>query len=157
MNFRASEARPRVLNLDFTSMVDLVFLLIIFFLTTSTFIEKNRAPLELPKDHAEAQFRRRADRPATLVVNLTRNGTIIVAGEYVALDALVEKVRQERDAAGGAAELDLVLRADRNAPLRFVNEVAERLVDLGLRQWRLASELTGARPEWATERGGAAP
>lgn len=148
MTFRAHHARTRLPPLDLTSMVDLVFLLVIFFLTTSTFIERNKARLQLPVD---ATAKREAVRPvdrAPVIVNVTRNGTIIVSREYVSLEHLVSRIRAELSALGGdASRLQVVVRADRDAPLRFVNQIAERLMGMGVDRWSLGMEIVRGEAE----------
>lgn len=149
MNFRSSEERSPFVPLDLTAMVDLVFLLIIFFLTTSNFVEKNITAVDLPEDSGGDILPQR--EASSLIINLTRNGTIIVAGQELTIDALDDKVRAEIAAAGtGPTSLDLLLRADRAVPLARVNEVARRLTDQGVRHWRIANvaiEPESAAPE----------
>lgn len=126
-----------MLPVDLTSMVDLVFLLIIFFLTTSTFIEQGKAQLELPKQKGENLQER---TPSGIIINISRNGTYIVSGEYLSLDALIAKIAAElADVGGDPSRLDLVLRADRNASLTHMNRLARRLIEMNVRQWKLAT------------------
>ena len=117
-------------------MVDVVFLLIIFFLTTSSLIEVTRAELDLPVEQGEADDAFR-DRGTT--INITRNGTIIVSQERIEFEELTRRLRAMSDAS--EEELDIVIRADRETDLRHVNRVAEFLSDLGVRSWRLATEV----------------
>lgn len=132
-----------MVTLDFTSMVDLVFLLVIFFLTTSTFIEKNKSRVDLPDDDTIRRDELRTIDRSSLVVNVTRNGTIVVSQEYLSTDALFEKVGAELARLGGdASRLDVLIRADQSAPLVFVNEIATRLIALGVDRWKLGMELS---------------
>lgn len=117
-------------------MVDVVFLLIIFFLTTSSLIEITRADVDLPQEEGEDEAAR---RERGTVINITRNGTIIVSQQRLTQDELAARLRA---AARSTDEpLDIVVRADREADLLHVNRVAEMLSDLGVRSWRLATEV----------------
>lgn len=137
MNLRSNEERVRLLPLDLTSMVDLVFLLLIFFLTTSTFIEKSRARVELPEEVGEALQK---ITTSSVVINITRNGTIVVGGEYLSVDQVIAMLSADIKAAGGdPSAIDLLIRADRAAPLEHLNQLAERLIDLNVRRWNLAT------------------
>ncbi|NCO69562.1 MAG: biopolymer transporter ExbD, partial [Acidobacteria bacterium] len=49
MRFTASQ-RAHLPDLDLTAMIDVIFLLIIFFMTTAQFVERARAELDLPKE-----------------------------------------------------------------------------------------------------------
>jgi len=153
VNLRSAQPRERTPALDLISMVDLVFLLIIFFLTTSTFIEKNKAKVDLPDEPGESY---QEIRRSSLIVNLTRNGSYIVAGETLTLDEITARVAGEIALLGGdPARLDLVLRADHSAAAAALNDLAQRLVALEVRAWKLATEtppgavpppLSGGRP-----------
>lgn len=144
MNFRGSAKPDRMVILDFTAMVDLVFLLIIFFLTTSTFIEKNKSRLDLPDDETFEPSAATRSKQNTVIINLTANGLIIVSQEPLSLDALLDRIRAELAGVGGdASQLDVLIRADQRTPLKFLNEVASRLVELGVARWKLGAEAVG--------------
>ena len=137
MNLRSNQQRDRILPLDLTSMVDLVFLLLIFFLTTSTFIEKTRARVELPEEVGEAL---QEVTISSVIINITRNGTIVVSGEYLSVDQVIAMLSADINAAGGdPSAVDVLIRADRAAPLEHLNRLAERLIDLDVRRWNLAT------------------
>ena len=125
----------RTLPMDLTPMVDVVFLLIIFFLTTSSLIEVTRANVDLPKQPGEQA----TDRERGFVVNITRNGTIVVQDRTLTFDQLASALRAEQERAGGA--LDVVVRADRESSLAHINRVATHLGGMGVRSWRLATEV----------------
>lgn len=142
MTLRTAHDRPRVIELDFTSMVDLVFLLVIFFLTTSTFIERNKARIDLPDDSTIRRDELRRVNRSSLVINITRNGTIVVSQEYLTIDQLFDKVAAELgNVSGDPSRLDVLVRADRDAPLRHANAIADRLIGMGVVSWKLGLEL----------------
>ena len=80
MKFGASRRRSHQLIVELTPMIDVVFLLIIFFLTTAQFAQMTRAEVDLPLEAGEQQ-----DTPeeAGLVINIDRQGRIIVADQEV--------------------------------------------------------------------------
>ena len=124
--------------MDITSLVDVVFLLIVFFLTTSSLVEMSRAVLDLPEEQGEEEV---DTATPGLIVNIAADGTYIIENEPVTLARTIEMVRAEVDKAGGPEGVDLLLRADRNAPLVHINDLARRLVDLGLTTWRMGTQL----------------
>lgn len=136
MKLRPDQTRDRIPALDLISMVDLVFLLIIFFLTTSTFIEKTRANVALPREAGEAfqEIRRNS-----LIVNLTRNGSIVVSGDYLTLAEFLARIDAEVAAIGAPSRLDLVVRADRDASAASLNSIAAALAERNVRSWKLAT------------------
>ncbi len=117
-------------------MVDVVFLLIVFFLTTSSLVELTRERVDLPVEEGEAIDEERA---GTVVVNVTEEGRIVVEGEALTREQLFNKIAHELSAGGG--EFDLLIRADEAASLAVVNSIAEGVAELGVRGWRLATEV----------------
>jgi len=136
VKFRSLADRPRVAPIDLTPMVDMVFLLIIFFLTTSSFIEKTKADVELPEQKGEAV---QEVRRGSVIINVTRNGTFVIAGEYLSLDQIGRRIDAEAGAGKAVDDLDVVIRVDRLAPLERLNALAQLLSGVGVKRWRLST------------------
>lgn len=136
MNFDARSSRDHVALIDLTPMIDVVFLLIVFFMTTAQFASMSKERLELPVQQGET-----AGAPeAAIVVNLRASGRLIVSGETITLERLLRRVAADIAKAGSAEELDLLVRADRGASAAVLNDLAEGLADRGVARWRLATE-----------------
>lgn len=136
MNFEARTSRDHVALIDLTPMIDVVFLLIVFFMTTAQFASMSKERLDLPKQQGES-----AGVPeAAIVVNLRASGELIVSGETVTLERLMRRVAADIAKAGSAEELDLLVRADRGASAAVLNDLADGLADRGVARWRLATE-----------------
>lgn len=88
------EHAPEKKHLDLTPMIDVVFLLLIFFLLTSIF-SKPSIPLDLPR----AESARQTGEPAVSVA-VKRDGTILLDGAPVAREAL-QGALAERYGRGG--------------------------------------------------------
>lgn len=99
--------RDDVMNL--TPMVDVVFLLLVFFLAATTFAnEEVELDLRLP----EARTGEAATPGQPIVVNLSADGRILVQGREVTLEALRQKLAaaQQRD-----SKQAVLVRGDREA------------------------------------------
>src|SRR5687768_10886638 len=112
MKFRnARHSRERTMMFDLTPMIDIVFLLIIFFLTTAQFSRMTRADVELaiqPGEQEEAP-----DEPG-IVINVTNDGSIIVDDEDVGITGLQRIIQREIAHHEGRADMvKTLLRADR--------------------------------------------
>jgi len=130
----------RVSPIELTPMIDVIFLLIIFFMATAQFAQLSRAELDLPVEEGE---RDRAADESGLIINLTQAGEIIVNNRAVTLDQLDRivsrhisdaRTRQQRD-------IKLILRADRDAETTLLNGVVRLLQDRGVPAARLATEV----------------
>lgn len=97
------------LGINLTPMVDVVFLLLIFFLAATTFANEEVA-LDLRLPQAKSGQDGKGDRP--LVVNVLADGRLHVDGREVSMEAL----RQKLQAAGERnAEQAVLVRGDQQA------------------------------------------
>lgn len=86
----ASEYRRRsqtVLNL--TPLIDIVFLLLVFFMLTAHFIEDEAIAIDLP----EAANTAASEEDGFVEVAMTPDGTLLVEGRPIPLEALEEALR----------------------------------------------------------------
>ena len=121
-------------------MIDVVFLLIIFFMTTAQVARLTHTEIDLPQEKGEQQA---TPDESGLVINITGRGEIVVAGRTVGLTELEGIVRGElrKQPQRPAQELKLLLRADRAAAAAHLNRVVSLLESLGVGAARLATEV----------------
>ncbi len=121
-------------------MIDVVFLLIIFFMTTAKVAQLTRTEIDLPLERGDQQA---TPDEAGLVINITVSGEIIVASRIVGLAELEGIVLSEirKDPERPAAQLKLLLRADRTVAALYLNRVVRMLDSLGVGAARLATEV----------------
>ena len=111
MTPRRRKAKRATLGLDMTPMVDVVFLLIIFFMVSTTFITlESGMPVDLPQaQSAQAQA---SNLPT---VTVTRDQDIFVSGTAVAESDLLAVLRRSLSDVPLSNRV-VVLRADQNVP-----------------------------------------
>ena len=78
MRFNGRKRKDRLLPVDMTPMIDIVFQLLIFFLTTAQLAMFSRAELDLPVEMGEQE---EAAEEAGLIINILSDGSITIAGE----------------------------------------------------------------------------
>ncbi len=129
--------RQNVMGVDMTPMIDVVFNLLIFFMTVSQVSRANREQLELPK------LRGSEDQQAsTLTINVTREGQIIVSGKEMTAASLATMVVAELGRRGeDAGRLTVVVRGDERGDCRTVNRVVGTLARLGVNRVRVAVQV----------------
>jgi biopolymer transport protein ExbD len=94
--------------IEIAPLVDVVFLLVIFFAVSTTFLETSGIKLELPSSTSSAQ--REAKE---IAVYLDADGKLSFDGEVVTLEQLQERLPAALEAATSKV---VVLRADTNTP-----------------------------------------
>jgi biopolymer transport protein ExbD len=122
-----------------TSMLDINFLLIMFFMMTAHFQRETSAQLNLPQEQGEKEVQ---PDEAGLVINVQASGAIIVSSKSVdmlELRALVQK-QVEHLAGADPKTLKLMVRADRDARTEDLNRVITMLHDQGVGTIRIATE-----------------
>ena len=126
------EGRARIrTQLDVTPLIDVVFLLLIFFLLTSTYITRESIELSLPTSGTAVA---REDLP--VVVSLDREDRIRV-GERVVTAAELEAVLAQ--SLSGRTRKAVSLKADRSAELQRLLEVIDRIRSAGAVELSLAT------------------
>ncbi|MSR28890.1 MAG: biopolymer transporter ExbD [Phycisphaerales bacterium] len=130
---RVCTQRRGPLALDMTPMIDVVFLLLIFFLTTAQLAELASSDLDLPQESGANEASRGA---SGLVVNLGSNGTITILDEPVPIEDLPARVRSALAADPNAVP---IVRADRALAAGTLNRVMDALRTGGCRSIRLAT------------------
>ncbi len=108
------------LGFNMTPMIDVVFLLIIFFLVSSH-LAKQEVQLALPlPTAASARADQRNDTPR-LTVNVKADGTLLLFGRSVPPEELREQLSKRATRVG--ATLQVRIRSDRKTPYRFVEPI----------------------------------
>lgn len=108
MNFRKDEDRIQPLTMfSQSSLTDIVLLLLIFFLLTSSFVTNFGIKVDIPQAEAGAQTDTRF-----ISVAVTKDSQFYVEGKPTSSGMLASAIREARENKPGAM---LVLRADRDA------------------------------------------
>jgi biopolymer transport protein ExbD len=107
-------------------MIDMVFLLLVFFMCASHISQRQNIPLQIPTAaHAAVP----EERPNRWVVNVTENGDIYSGDAKVTLDDLTTMVKN-RLAEDPA--LKVYIRGDADCPHKDVKRVMNRLAEAGI-------------------------
>lgn len=123
--------RRRDVRIDLSALIDAVFLLLIFFAVSTTFIGQAGIQLELPQSETASPT-----DPEDLTIWIGADGKIRFQDEDVDLDGLEAGIRR------ALAEEDdrfVVLQADRQTPLETVVQVMDRARLAGARGVTIAS------------------
>ena len=122
MELKPKKKRRVLINI--TSLIDVMFLLLIFFMVTSTFLDQPGMKLELPS--AESAEVARIEK---LVLYISSDDMVVFNNEQIALDELEGVMR---DAISEIEDRTLVLNADRAVQHGTVIRVMDIAKKLGL-------------------------
>lgn len=108
-------------SINLTPLIDIVFLLIIFFMVGSKFTELNEAerniPLQVPQ---VTDARALTAPPRKRVVNVTREGHVLLDQRQVSLDELYTELKKGREQ---YRQMGVVVRGDASSPYQHVADV----------------------------------
>ena len=121
---------PRI---DLTSMVDVVFLLLIFFMISTTFVESPGIDVSLPQSSTGAVEK----TPKEVRVSVTSDGTIYYQDKALSLMELAASLAELR---GSAHEITFLLMADKDARHGTVVEVMDLARETGFGKLAIGTE-----------------
>ncbi|BCX81110.1 biopolymer transport protein ExbD [Methylomarinovum caldicuralii] len=136
MNFRTT--RRERLELSLTPMIDVVFLLLIFFMVTTTFERQAQLKLELPQAKSAVQSPRQ--KPLEVVIDAAGHYYI---GEHELVNTRLETLKRamQRALQQGVRPV-VVIVADKRTPHQAVIRVLDAARQLGLSHISFATETT---------------
>lgn len=133
-----SKNRKYGLDLNITPLIDLVFLLNIFFLVATYFIRNEQvAAVELPQAAKGREDEDAADSPGRLTVTVMADGELSSSGKTIS-SADFGLFLQETLAEHGPEGTEVRIRADRAAPYSFVKPLLIEAAELGVTKIRFA-------------------
>lgn len=135
MNFRRQ--RQEEANVNLTPLIDVVFLLLIFFMVSTTFTRETQLKLDLPEAASGEQVDSREQQQIELTISA--NGDIAINDKaLIAPSFNTLKVALERESAGNLA-LPLIITADAQTPHQSVIMAMDAAGQLGFTRLRLTT------------------
>ena len=127
MNLRPRRSEPP--RVDITPLIDVVFLMLIFFMVSTTFDKQTQLKVELPS----ATTTDTSEKPAEKIeITIDAKGDFYVnERELVKQDAETLR-RSMQKIADGRSDLPVIVSGDRNAPLQSMMTVLDVAAQLDL-------------------------
>lgn len=127
--------RIHTVAFNMTPMIDIVFLLIIFFMTVSQITRVVDQPIPLPTVTQGAG----SGQPASVTINIVKNGDIVVAGKKYSLDRTIQILNTRIQQSGGDTnKIKIEIRCDKRCSSDHVNRIIERLAGVGFKYVSIA-------------------
>ncbi len=113
--------RTKSTGLNLTPLIDIVFLLLVFFLLTTQFIEEDGIGVKLPSSNSVTT----RDRDE-IAIAITKKGDLFVKGQRLPLTGLTAKLEEVL-----GADTTVVVRGDREVALQTLVSVMEKAKEAG--------------------------
>ncbi|WP_154223103.1 ExbD/TolR family protein [Marinicella rhabdoformis] len=125
MKISSSESERR--NLNLTPLIDVVFLLLIFFMVSTTFEKQSKLKIELPEASADAVASVQED----LVISISKNGAFYVNNNEVPNAQTANLTKALRAIAKDDRDMPVILKADANVAHKHVVLAMDVLGNMG--------------------------
>lgn len=132
---RFGNPRREDVDLNITPLIDIVFLLLIFFMVSTTFQKESELRVQLPE--AEQDESVQPVKPVEIVISA--DGQYAIGGRTLADNSLATLMQSLREAAGDDREQPLVVRADARTPHQAVVRAMDAASKLGLSRISIAT------------------
>lgn len=102
-----------------SSLTDIIFLLLIFFMLTSTLVSQNALNLKLPSSSSKTVA------PPSMAISIEKEGRFYYNGKRMSLDDVEKNVRGAIRAADNKQNLTATIFAEVNTPVQYVVQVMD--------------------------------
>ncbi len=126
---RLGRRRDEPPDITLTPLIDVVFLLLIFFMVSTTFSRHAQIEIELPEASTEEEEQ---EEPEVVEIAIDVKGRYYVNGRQLINSQLVTLKQAMREAAGKRETPPIVISADANTPHQSVVTAMDAARQLGL-------------------------
>lgn len=113
--------RRNKVNAQFSmsSLTDIIFLLLIFFMLTSTLVSQNALNLKLPSSNSKTVA------PPSMSVSIKRNGSYYLNGRQMSLGNIESGLRNRVNQEQNRENVTISIFAEENTPVQYVVNVMD--------------------------------
>lgn len=115
MKFQTSKQPISIFS--YSSLTDIVMLLVVFFLLTSQFVIQTGVKVKLPSSKLNER-----SEPTMMIVTLTSGGGVYVGSDEVGIDQLAFKLGELKTATNGD---NLIIRSDKSVSIEMIIKVID--------------------------------
>jgi len=130
MKFETSRKPISVFSLS--SLTDIVFLLLVFFLLTSQFVIQTGVKVKLPASKMNEQ-----SLPTKLIVSITEDKTVYVGDVQSDINSVAIKLDRLKEIIN---ENNLVIRADKTVDIDLIVQVIDAAKSIGIERFTIETE-----------------
>jgi biopolymer transport protein ExbD len=125
------QSEEDVQNIDMTPLIDMVFILLIFFIVTTVFVKDKGMDIDRPSQSSTGKVEKES-----LLIAITADGQIRADGNEIHINSLRAYVASRLK----TKDEPVVILADRNSPVYLLADVMDECRLAGSRRISLATE-----------------
>lgn len=122
--------------INLTPLIDVVFLLLIFFMVSTTFTRETQIKLELPKANVEKM----KSEPQSIEISVDREGRFFVNGKSLVNSQIDTLKKAIGPMINDNAEIPVIISADKNTPYQSVVTAMDAASQLGVTNLKMATQ-----------------
>lgn len=123
------------LDVNIAPLIDVVLLLIIFFMTVSQISKTEAEPLNLPEAERAKDIQKEENK--RVIISVRKDGSVSVLGELQTLEQVRTLLKDEKTRRE-AADIRVLIRGDANAEWQSIEKIVALCRDEGLLRVRVA-------------------
>jgi biopolymer transport protein ExbD len=124
--------RKPISAFSLSSLTDIVFLLLVFFLLTSQFVIQTGVKVKLPASKMNEQ-----SMPTKLIVSITEENIVYVGNELTDINSVAIKLDRLKE---NITENNLVIRADKTVDIDLIIQVIDAAKGVGIDRFTIETE-----------------
>jgi biopolymer transport protein ExbD len=124
--------RKPISAFSLSSLTDIVFLLLVFFLLTSQFVIQTGVKVKLPASKMNEQ-----SIPTKLIVSITEENNVYVGNELTDINSVAIKLDRLKEI---ITENNLVIRADKTVDIDLIIQVIDAAKGVGIDRFTIETE-----------------
>jgi biopolymer transport protein ExbD len=128
--FRNSSSDSGEPGIDLSPMLDCVFILLIFFIVTTTFVDETGVEVDKPQAASASQLEK-----TSILIALTKKGEVVYGGREIGINGvqpLVKRMIQKED-------VPVIIQSDKDAPAGLLVRVIDESKLAGATKVSIAS------------------
>tara|TARA_A100001037_G_scaffold209772_1_gene187976 strand:- start:1615 stop:2019 length:405 start_codon:yes stop_codon:yes gene_type:complete len=122
--------RSQTSEINVSPLIDIVFILLIFFIVTTVFVDETGVEVQRPQAASASQLERNS-----ILIAITAEGRVVYGGEEIGVRGVrgvVERLLRQDD-------MPVIVQADRKAPVDLYAQVHDEAALAGAKQINLAT------------------
>jgi biopolymer transport protein ExbD len=131
MQFKKKHVRR--MSMDITPLIDVVFLLLIFLLLSTTFISSPGIHINLPS----AAIKQKSDKQKSLEISITKDDKLYIFGKIIKKNNLIQELSNQKHQLNSQT---LIIRADGKVEHQLVVFVMDSAKQAGIKKLSIATQ-----------------